>query len=97
MEKTRSLPGLMIPIALMLIGAYFTFVAVQGDYGLFYRIQVEAEIDTLHADLNLLRAEADRMAVLTHRLSDNYLDLDLLDEQTRAILGYMRADEIIID
>ena len=45
MEKTRSLPGLMIPIALMLIGDYFTFVAVQGDYGLFYRIQVEAEID----------------------------------------------------
>ena len=32
----------------------------------------------------------------THRLSDGFLDVDLLDEQVRDVLGYVRADEIVI-
>ena len=30
------------------------------------------------------------------RMSDEYLDLDLLDEQARDILGQIRSDEVII-
>ena len=33
---------------------------------------------------------------LTRRLSDDYLDLDLLDERARDVLGLLRADEIVI-
>jgi cell division protein FtsB len=36
------------------------------------------------------------MENLTTRLSDNYLDLDLLDQQARDVLGMIRADEIVI-
>ncbi|HAM89325.1 MAG TPA: septum formation initiator precursor, partial [Rhodobacteraceae bacterium] len=36
------------------------------------------------------------MENLTHRLSDGYLDLDLLDEQARRVLGMIRPDEIVI-
>jgi cell division protein FtsB len=36
------------------------------------------------------------MRNLTLRLSDTFLDLDLLDEQARDVLGYLRADEIVI-
>jgi cell division protein FtsB len=32
----------------------------------------------------------------TLRLSDHYLDLDLLDQQARDILGFIRPDEIVI-
>jgi cell division protein FtsB len=32
----------------------------------------------------------------TLRLSESYLDLDLLDEQARNILGFIRPDEIVI-
>jgi cell division protein FtsB len=38
----------------------------------------------------------ERMENLTHRLSDSYLDLDLLDQQARDVLGMIRADEIVI-
>jgi len=31
-----------------------------------------------------------------HRLSDEYLDLDLLDEQARKVLGLIRGNEIIV-
>jgi cell division protein FtsB len=36
------------------------------------------------------------MENLTMRLSDNFLDLDLLDQQARDVLGMIRADEIVI-
>lgn len=96
MARSASLTGLFLPLALMLIGAYFTFTAVQGNYGLFQRVQIAAEAERLETQLATLRAEVARMELLTHRLSDDFLDLDLLDEQARDVLGYVRADEIIL-
>ena len=78
------------------LSAYFTFAAVQGNYGLFRRVEIAAERDTLERDLSALKAEIAKMENLTLRLSDNYLDLDLLDQQARDILGLLRADEIVI-
>ncbi len=77
-------------------GTYFTFAAVQGDYGLFRRLQIEAERTALAAELARLEAEVAAMENLTHRLSDQYLDLDLLDERAREMLGMIRPDEIVI-
>lgn len=78
------------------LGAYFTFAAVQGDYGVFRRVEIAAEADTLQQDLDRLNLEIAQMENLTHRLSDDYLDLDLLDQQARSVLGLLRADEIVI-
>jgi cell division protein FtsB len=78
------------------MGLYFTFAAVQGDYGVFKRAEVNAEGRALSQELATLHAEVARMENLTRRLSDNYLDLDLLDEQARDVLGMIRADEIVI-
>jgi cell division protein FtsB len=36
------------------------------------------------------------MQNLTRRMSDEYLDLDLLDERAREMLGLIRADEVIL-
>lgn len=99
MSSTRSSPGLtslLMFCVLFSMGAYFTFAAVQGDFGIFRRVQVEAEVQTLRAELDALEAEVAEMRNKTRRLSDGYLDLDLLDMQAREILGLMRADEIII-
>lgn len=96
MARSVSLTGLILPVALLFIGAYFTFTAVQGNYGLFQRIQIEAEAERLDTRLAALQSEVARMEILTRRLSDDYLDLDLLDEQVRDVLGYVRADEVIL-
>ena len=86
---------LFFAVAFML-GVYFTFAAVQGDYGLFRRVEIAAERDILERDLAKLQAEIAEMENLTLRLSDTYLDLDLLDQQARSVLGLLRADEIVI-
>ncbi|MGB0959935.1 MAG: FtsB family cell division protein [Halocynthiibacter sp.] len=81
----------------ILMGGYFVFAAVQGDFGLFNRIQIEANIHDLKQELALLDTEMRQKENLTKRLSDDYLDIDLLDEVTRSRLGYLRADEIVIN
>ena len=82
-------------VALML-GLYFTFAAVQGDFGVFKRAEVDAERRALTEELTALKIQVSQLENLTHRLSDDYLDLDLLDEQARDMLGMIRADEIVI-
>jgi len=78
------------------LGIYFTFAAVQGDYGLFQRAEIEAEARALSEQMERVQADVDEMENLTKRLSDDYLDLDLLDEQARSVLGMLRSDEIVI-
>ena len=95
--KTRpALASLLLMILAVSLGGYFTFAAVQGDYGVFRQVQLRAEARALTAQRDDLAAELARMQNLTLRLSDDYLDLDLLDEQARDMLGYLRADEIVI-
>ncbi|MGY9048866.1 hypothetical protein P775_18705 [Puniceibacterium antarcticum] len=78
------------------LGAYFTFAAVQGDYGVFRRAEIIIESQHLTEELRQVQIEVDRMENLTRRLSDDYLDLDLLDQQARDVLGLMRTDEITV-
>lgn len=80
----------------IMMGLYFTFAAVQGDFGLFKRIEINAEARALETELGVLQTEVARMENLTRRLSDDFLDLDLLDEQARDVLGLIRTDEIVI-
>jgi cell division protein FtsB len=92
----QSAAGLFYFAVAFSLGAYFTFAAVQGDYGVFRRVEIVAEAEALAAERNKLAADLAEMTNLTRRLSDAYLDLDLLDQQARDILGYVRPDEIVI-
>ncbi len=91
-----AIGGMIYFVLAFMLGAYFTFAAVQGDYGVFRRVQITADAVTLTAERDRLTAELSSMRNLTHRLSDAFLDVDLLDQQARDILGYVRADEIVI-
>lgn len=99
MKISRNRPafGVIFYFGLVfLLGSYFAFASVQGDHGLFRRIQIDAEARELRATRDALEAELVMMRNKTLRLSDDFLDLDLLDEQARDVLGMMRADEILI-
>ena len=98
MSNKSTLPwGMIAGIAFaMALGMYFTFAAVQGDYGLFRRAEILNEAAKLETELVDLHAEIATLENLTRRMSDDYLDIDLLDQQSRDILGQIRADEIII-
>lgn len=86
------LPILVISFAIF----YFLMSALQGNNGLFRFLQLSAQTDILEEELAGLEAERRALENLTNRLSNDFLDLDLLDEQARKRLGYIRDDEIII-
>ena len=93
-----SIPWVMLTVfaVALMLGLYFTFAAVQGDYGLFRRAEILSDAKKLELELTVLKNEVEKMSNLTLRMSDEYLDLDLLDEQARDILGQIRSDEVII-
>ena len=99
MNHAQSRPGLggMVYFALAVtLGSYFTFAAVQGESGVFRQVQIVNEAEGLRVERDALLVQLAELKNLTHRLSDSYLDVDLLDEQVRDVLGYVRADEIVI-
>ncbi len=91
-----ALGGILLMVLALTLGSYFTFAAVQGDFGVFRRVQILSEAEALRAERDDLKQQLALMRNLTHRLSDDYLDIDLLDQQARDVLGYLRADEIMI-
>lgn len=94
--RVRSVGPAIYFLVCFCAGLYFTFAAIQGSYGIFRRVQIDTEIAQLTDERDALKAETDRLTNLTHRLSDNYLDIDLLDERAREVLGLTRPDEIVI-
>ena len=98
MTVTRTLPigALIYFFAALMLSLYFAFAAVQGPSGLLRRVQLEAETADLVKEREVLTGEVAKMRNLTRRLSDDYLDLDLLDERARDVLGLVRADELVI-
>ena len=95
-QSRPPLGGLVYTALSATLGLYFTFAAVQGDFGVFRRVQIDAEAESLRAERDELRNQLDQMENLTKRLSDSYLDMDLLDQQARSMLGYLRADEVVV-
>lgn len=96
-NRTRPAIGAAIYLSLMCFAAmYFMFASVQGDYGLFRRVQIEAEKATLEAERARLMAEVAALENKTRRLSDDFLDLELLDHQARNVLGLIRPDEVVL-
>ncbi len=85
-------------LSFLIVGAalYFAYSAVQGDTGLVELMRLNREEARLELDLAVLRENRAEMENLTLRLSESWLDLDLLDERARDILGHVRRDEIVI-
>ena len=87
-----------VGFAILIVGAvaYFGMRTIQGESGFFAKLAIETEERRLSAELATIRQDRAALENLTKRLSDNFLDLDLLDERARDVLGYVRSDEVVI-
>lgn len=83
---------------ILLVGviAIFAHSGLQGQNGLAAFRDAAAEERKLTAQLGDLQERRAEMQNKVRRLSDRYLDLDLLDERARAVLGLVRQDELVI-
>lgn len=87
---------LVKPLLALLVVFYLGFNALHGERGLFALAREQRELELLQKDLAETRAERERMERRVIHLRSSSLDLDLLDEQMRRMLGVMKEDEIVV-
>ena len=95
-EQKRKCVNLLKTGALALAIFYFVYHTISGDKGLMSLIQLQQTVANARAELEEVQSEK---VSLEHKVSMLYpqsLDLDLLDERARLLLGHVRQDEIII-
>lgn len=95
--RRNSYAGLIFAVIVIGLIGYLGFAAIQGQHGLFRLLVVEREDDLLRVELALIEAERTAVENKVRRLSTESLDLDLLDEQARRVLGLGHVDELIIE
>ncbi|PWR03040.1 septum formation initiator precursor [Meridianimarinicoccus roseus] len=83
-------------IVTLALSGYFAFAAIQGDLGVVTRVEAAAEYERLQINRDAIKQDVAALENKTRRLSDAYLDLDLLDERARDVLGMLRADDLVI-
>ena len=87
--------NLSLFVCLLFFLLYFSYVAIFGNNGLKSYIDLEFEIIELNNNFKSLEKVMHELELKTSKLSNN-LDLDLLDQQSRSVLGLIRNDEIMI-
>jgi cell division protein FtsB len=74
----------------------FGHSGLQGEHGLGALNKAEALERTLMTELDQTREKRRAMENLVGRIREDSLDVDLLDERARAVLGYVRREELVI-
>lgn len=83
------------PMLLVLVMFYLGFHAVSGERGVFALFRETRKLEALQAELADVRHKHEVFDRKVHLLSDDSLDLDLLDEQVRRVSGMAGKDEIV--
>ncbi|MEM1344941.1 MAG: septum formation initiator family protein [Pseudomonadota bacterium] len=95
-----DLSRLVLPVVYLgvagLIGL-FVYSGLWSDRGTEALKAAEAERARLNAELSVIQSERARVENKVRRLTRAYLDLDLLDERARTVLGYVRTDDVVIE
>jgi cell division protein FtsB len=80
---------------LVLVMFYLGFHAVSGERGVFALFKETRKLEKLQSELAEVKAKHSALEHKVHLLSDDSLDLDLLDEQVRRVMGMSSKDEIV--
>ena len=80
----------------LILSIYFLLATFKGEYGLLKKYQMLATENVLKVELVYLKNKNQALLNKVNRLSVSSLDLELLDEQARRVLGMIGEKELII-
>ena len=81
----------------IMLFCYFTYHAVSGDHGMLAYFILNKHVEELRQKADSVKATRLQLEHQVSMLKPNSLDLDLLEEQSRNLLGYAKQDEIIYE
>lgn len=85
----------VVPLCYVFILFYLGFHAVSGERGALALFKESRKLETIRADLEAVKSERELLDKKVKRLSDSSLDLDLLDEQAKFVLGMVGRNEVV--
>jgi len=87
---------MIAPLICALVLVYFGYHGVQGERGLLAWLKRTQQVEIMQHEVDALRTERARIAHKVSLLRVGNLDLDLLEEQARAVLNLAHPDDIFI-
>ncbi len=84
------------PLFCVLALFYLGFHAVSGERGLLALFKESHKLETLKTELAEVTLKREALDKKVRLLSNQSLDLDLLDEQARTVLGMAGKNEVVI-
>ncbi len=86
---------IMLVFFATLLVFYCLYQAINGERGISSLFYLSKQHNILKEEIEVLRTERLDIENRVNALKSESLDIDLLDEQTRRVLGYARDDETI--
>ncbi len=86
----------LLNIAVIVMFIYFIFHSIYGSRGVVAYFRLQSEIDQSTKKLSHLRAERLEIENKTKLLRPESLDLDMLEEKVKKVLGVAEPEEKII-
>ena len=80
----------------LILSLYFIIASFNGEFGVSAKYNLLAKEKVLANELEIINEETKTIKNRIKRLSDSSLDLELLDQQARIILGMIGEDELIV-
>jgi len=95
-KQTLTAARLVRPMLAVFAMFYLMFQALHGDRGIYAYLRDKRELAELQADLAKTKAEREKTELRVSHMRNGSLDLDLLDEQMRRMLGVMKQGEVVM-
>lgn len=94
-KKRFHLGASVRPLFVIAVLVYLVFHALNGNHGLYAYLKENARLESQQAELAELRNQRARLETQVAHLGNRSLDLDLLEERVRQVLGYADESELI--
>ena len=91
-DKVASLRRFTTPMFFAVGIFYLSFHSLSGDRGLYAWFKETHRLETLKADLDTSRSQRESLERKVKLMNSASLDLDMLDEQARRMLGGSKPD-----
>lgn len=84
------------PVIMVCAVFYLGYSALHGERGLYALFRERQELSMLNQQFTKTKAEREHVELRVSHLRDGSLDLDLLDEQMRRMLGMTKKGEVVV-
>lgn len=95
-ETRKRARQIVWPVLCTAVIGYFVYHTVQGEKGLYAYLSLSQEAQHARATLATVRAKREALEQRVILLRPDSLDLDMLEERARTVLGLVREDEVMI-